>query len=359
MKSNGRHEVVVITGASAGLGRAIAQEFARQGARIGLLARGEQGLLGAQHDVEHLGGRALAIPTDVSDPTQIEAAAEQIEKEFGPIDVWVNNAMVTVFAPFDQITPDEFKRVTEVTYLGYVYGTMTALHRMLPRDRGVIVQVGSALADRSIPLQSAYCGAKHAIEGFTDSIRSELIHKRSRVRITMVQMPAMNTPQFRLSRSKLPNKAQPVPPIFQPEVGARAVVHAAHHTPREMWIGAPTVKAIVGGFFIPGLLDRLLAKKAYSGQQIDEPRDPNRPDNLFEPVPGDHGAHGPYDERSSSYSAQAWASRHPVAAAAAVMGTAILGAYAIGTALGSNGSRERRRRPARSAARRTLAMLRQ
>jgi NAD(P)-dependent dehydrogenase (short-subunit alcohol dehydrogenase family) len=310
MKQLSKPEVVVVTGASAGVGRAIAQRFAREGAYIGLLARGRDGLEGARREVEELGGRALSLPTDVADADAVERAAEAVELEFGPIDIWINNAMVSVFSPVREMKPAEYRRVTEVTYLGYVYGTLAALKRMLPRDRGVIVQVGSALAYRGIPLQSAYCGAKHAIQGFCDSLRSELIHDKSQVRVTMVQLPAMNTPQFEWVKSRLPNKPFPVPPIFQPEVGAEAVHFAAHNDRREMYVGFPTVKAIVGDKLVPGYADHYLARNGYDSQQRDEPDDPDRPFNLWEPVPGDHGAHGPFDELSSSWSLQAWASEN-------------------------------------------------
>src|SRR5919199_155521 len=259
MKRLTKPEVVVITGASAGVGRATARAFAREGAYIGLLARGRDGLEGARRDVEESGGRALVLPTDVSDADAVERAAEAIEREFGPIDLWINNAMVSVFSPVKEMRPEEYRRVTEVTYLGYVYGTLAALKRMLPRGRGVIVQVGSALAYRGIPLQSAYCGAKHAVQGFVDSLRSELLHDRSNVRVTMVQLPALNTPQFSWVKSRLPREPQPVPPIFQPEVAARAIYWAAHNDRRELYVGWPTVKAIVGNKAAPGLADWYLA----------------------------------------------------------------------------------------------------
>jgi len=314
--------VVVITGASAGVGRAAAIAFARRGAHIGLLARGRAGLERACQDVEAAGGRALALPTDVSDPKQVEAAAQAIEEYFGPIDVWVNNAMVSVFSPVKEMTPEEFKRVTEVTYLGFVYGTMAALKRMLPRDHGVIVQVGSALAYRGIPLQAAYCAAKHAIQGFHDSLRSELLHDGSKVRVTMVQLPALNTPQFRWVKSRLPHKAQPVPPIFQPEVAAQAIVYAAEHGRREIYVGWPTVKTIVGDKIVSNLLDRYLAKNGYTAQQTNEPADSNRPYNLWEPVDDaeDHGAHGVFDNRARSWSPQLWANTHRGLLAAAAAG---------------------------------------
>jgi NAD(P)-dependent dehydrogenase (short-subunit alcohol dehydrogenase family) len=303
-----RPEVVVITGASAGVGRVTVRAFAHRGAHIGLLARGLDGLEGARREVEALGGRALVQPTDVADAAQVERAAEAVEREFGPIDIWINNAMVSVFSPIKLMQPEEYRRVTEVTYLGMVYGTLAALKRMLPRDRGVIVQVGSALAYRGIPLQSAYCAAKHAVEGFVDSLRSELIHDRSRVRVTMVQLPAMNTPQFAWVKSRLPRKPQPVPPIYQPEVGAEAVFFAAHHDRREMYVGYPTIEAIIGNKLAPGLADRYLAKNGYDAQQTDEPVEPDRRDNLWEPVPGDHGAHGTFSDRASASSPQLWAS---------------------------------------------------
>jgi NADP-dependent 3-hydroxy acid dehydrogenase YdfG len=295
-------EVVVITGASAGAGRATVREFAKRQAHIGLLARGEEGLQAARREVEQAGGKALVLPTDVADAAAVEQAAAAVEAEFGPIDIWVNNAMVTVFSPFQAIQPDEFKQVTDVTYLGCVYGTMAALRRMQPRDHGVIIQVGSALAHRSIPLQSPYCGAKHAVVGFTDALRSELINANSHVRLTIVHMPALNTPQFRWGRNHMRHKAQPVPPIFQPEVAARAIVWAAHHKRRHVLVGTPTLKAVWGQKFIPGLLDHYLAKTAYQGQQLSALEDPNRPDNLWQTVPGDRGAHGPFDGRAHHHS---------------------------------------------------------
>jgi NADP-dependent 3-hydroxy acid dehydrogenase YdfG len=293
-----RHDVVAITGASAGVGRATARAFARQGARIGLLARGRDRLEAARREVEELGGQAIAVPTDVADASQVEAAADAVERMFGPIDIWVNNAMTSVFSPFKDMTAEEFRRVTDVTYHGFVHGTMAALRRMLPRNRGTIVQVGSALAERSIPLQSAYCGAKHAVRGFTDSIRSELIHDKSRVRITMVHLPGLNTPQFEWVKSRLERKAQPVPPIFQPEVAADAILWVVRHPKREIMVTMSTMKAMWGNKVIPGVLDRYLAEKAYSGQQTDRPDDPNRPNNLWEPPHGDPGARGAFDDRA-------------------------------------------------------------
>jgi short-subunit dehydrogenase len=304
MEKTNHGKVVVVTGASAGVGRAVVTEFARQGAHIGLIARGKGRLEAAKREVEELGGKALVLPADVADAQQVEQAAERVEKELGPIDIWVNDAMTTVFAPFLEITPAEFKRATEVTYLGQVYGTMAALKRMHRRNRGTIVQVGSALAYRSIPLQSPYCGAKHAIAGFTDSIRSELIHDKSAVHITAVMLPAMNTPQFSWCRTRLPRHPQPVPPIFQPEVAARAIVWAATHKRREVYVGFPTVKAIYGNELAPAFADRYLAKNGYDGQQTSQPVSPNRPDNLFEPVEGDYDAHGIFGDRAKDFSVQ-------------------------------------------------------
>ncbi|WP_221621637.1 SDR family oxidoreductase [Halocatena pleomorpha] len=309
-----QHEVVVITGASAGVGRATARAFAKHGAKVGLLARGEAGLEGARQDVEANGGEALVIPTDVADADQVEAAADAIEEEFGAIDIWVNNAMTSVFSPAWEMEADEYRHVTEVTYLGCVYGTQTALDRMLPRDEGTIIQVGSALAYRGIPLQSAYCGSKHAIQGFTESIRTELIHEDSDVQLSMVQMPALNTPQFEWVKSRLPNKAQPVPPIYQPEVAADAIVWAAHHDRDELWVGRSTVKAILGNRVIPRRLDHLLARSGWDSQMTDKPEDPDRKHNLREPADddADHGAHGAFDGRARSRSYQLWASTHPI-----------------------------------------------
>jgi short-subunit dehydrogenase len=302
-----KRETVVITGASAGLGRATAREFGRRGARVGLLARGTDGLDAAKREIEELGGTAVAIPIDIADAPAVEKAAVAIEEQLGPIDIWVNNAMTSVFSPVKEMKPDEYKRVTDVTYLGVVYGTIAALKRMLPRNRGMIVQVGSALVYRSIPLQSAYCAAKHAVAGFTDSLRCELIHDKSDVRITMVQMPALNTPQFRWVKSRLKYKAQPVPPIFQPEIGAKAIYYAAHHCRREIYVGWPTVEAIISNKIVPGILDHYLGRTGYASQQMSEPENPNRPDNLWKPVPGDHGAHGVFDNRAQPRSYEVWA----------------------------------------------------
>jgi NADP-dependent 3-hydroxy acid dehydrogenase YdfG len=306
-----RLEVVVITGASAGAGRAMVREFARHGAWIGLIARGTDGLEGAAREVEAAGGRALILPVDVADAAAIEAAARRVERELGPIDIWVNNAMTSVFAPIKETTAEEFRRVTEVTYLGYVNGTLAALKSMLPRDRGTIVHVGSALAYRSIPLQAAYCASKHAVLGFFAALRTELLHDQSNVQTTMVQMPALNTPQFGWVRSKLPRKAQPVPPIFQPEVAARAVYYAAHHPRRrEYFVGGSTVKAIFGNKVAPSFADHYLARTGYESQQRPERAEPHRPDNLYQPLEGDHGAHGAFDKRARHRSWEFWAESH-------------------------------------------------
>ncbi len=324
-----RAEVVVITGASAGVGRAAARKFARHGAQIALLARGNDGLNAARREVKDLGSEALVIPTDVADADQVESAAAQIEAEFGHIDIWINNAMTSVFSPIKQMTPAEFRRVTEVTYLGYVYGTLAALKRMLPRDRGVIVQVGSALAYRGIPLQGAYCAAKHAVQGFCDSLWCELLHDNSNVKVTMVQMPALNTPQFGWVKSRLPRKAQPVPPIFQPEVAAEAIYFAAHNPRREFYVGLPTVKAIVADKIAPALVDHYLARTGYDSQQYDGNEDPNRPHNLWQPVPGDQGAHGAFDARARNRSPQWWTTEHRGWVATAVVALMLSGLIAL------------------------------
>ncbi|HZS16898.1 MAG TPA: SDR family oxidoreductase [Candidatus Udaeobacter sp.] len=321
-------EVVVITGASAGVGRATVRKFAKDGARIGLIARGLDGLKGAQREVEELGGKALVFPVDVANPDLVEAAAAQIEADFGDIDIWINNAMVSVFSPVKKMTAEEFRRVTEVTYLGCVFGTLAALKRMLPRNRGTIVQIGSALAYRGIPLQAAYCAAKHAIQGFCDSLQCELIHDKSLVALTMVQLPALNTPQFGWVKSRLPRKAQPVPPIFQPEVAADAIHFVAHHPRREFYVGTPSIAAIVGNKFAPGLLDRYLGATGYDSQQYDGPEDPDRPDNLWQPVAGDHGAHGVFDARATDCSPQLWMSKHRSLIGIAALALAVSGVIA-------------------------------
>ncbi|MCE7010845.1 SDR family oxidoreductase [Kibdelosporangium philippinense] len=306
-------KVVVITGASGGVGRATAREFARRGDRVALLARGQSGLDHAAADVRAEGGEALAIQVDVADHHAVSAAAQRVMYDLGPIDVWVNDAFSGVFAPVTDIEPEEFRRVIEVSYLGYVYGTKAALKQMIPRDTGVIVQVGSALAYRGIPLQSAYCAAKHAIQGFHESLRCELLHDKSNVRVTMVQLPAVNTPQFGWVLSRLPRRAQPVPPIYQPEVAARAIVHAADHPKRrERWVGASTVATLLGDKVIPGLLDHYLARSGYASQQTGAPRDPDQPVNLWKPADErtDQGAHGTFDEQAHPRSTQQWLSRH-------------------------------------------------
>lgn len=314
---------VVVTGASAGLGRAIAHGFAKRGAKVALLARNPEALAAAVQECEILsaaatpGGRAIAIPTDVSDPDAVERAADEAVRELGPIDVWVNNAMVSVFSPVKKMEAADYKRVTEVLYLGAVHGTLAALRRMQPRDggrgQGTIIQIGSALAYRSIPLQSAYCACKHAITGFTDSLRCELIHDKSNVQITQVHMPAMNTTQFNWSKNRMPHNSQPVPPIFEPELCAEVVVAAGYaaRPRREYWVGMPTVAAIVGQKFVPGLLDRYLGKTGYDSQQIQsEPSDPNAPNDLYEYVPGTHSARGKFTDRSVDHSAEICVSLH-------------------------------------------------
>ena len=318
-------QVVVITGGSAGVGRATARRFARAGASVGILARDPGRLETTRRELEGLGARTVVVSADVASSEQLEAAAREIESELGPIDVWINNAMVSVFSPVIATTPDEFRRVTDVTYLGVVYGTLTALRRMLPRDQGTIVQVGSALAYRGIPLQSAYCASKHAVQGFHDSLRAELLHEGTRVRVTMVQLPALNTPQFDWVKSRLPGRAQPVPPVFQPEVAAEAIFRAASGTKREVKVGFPTVKAIVGDKLFPGLLDRYLARTGYEAQQTDEPEDPERAHNLYAPVPGSWGAHGRFDGRARGRLAPGWKGWPGwLAAGAAVSAAALL-----------------------------------
>lgn len=307
------NKIVVITGAGAGVGRATADEFAKAGYDVALLSRDPARLEQAANYARRQGVRALAIATDVADAGAVEAAAERVERELGPIDIWVNVAMATVFAPVAKLTPEEVERGTRVTYLGQVHGMMSALKRMRTRDRGVIVNVGSALAYRSVPLQSVYCGAKAAIRGFTDSLRSEIIHDKLNVRITMVDLPAVNTPQFDWALNKMGRRAQPVPPIFEPEVPARAIRFAAEHDRRNVWVGYPTVQAILANRIAPGLLDRYLARSGYSGQLTKEPSSENAPSNLFEPVKGDYGAHGRFDSRAKPRSIQMFTDRHRTA----------------------------------------------
>jgi NAD(P)-dependent dehydrogenase (short-subunit alcohol dehydrogenase family) len=344
-------QVVVVTGASGGIGRAVARMYGERGAAVALLARGEGGLDGAASDVERAGGRALPISVDVGDYDQVESAAARAEKELGPLDVWVNVAFSSVFAPFMQISPEEFRRTTEVTYLGYVYGTRAALDRMRPRDRGAIVQVGSALAYRGIPLQAAYSGAKHAIQGFHEALRCELLHDKSGVRVTMVQMPAVNTPQFSWVLSRLPRHPQPVAPIYQPELAARAIRYAADHPGRrEYWVGASTAATLAANAFAPGVLDRYLACTGFAAQQVDRTDDPHQPANLWQPADDregeDEGAHGRFDERSHARSAQLWASQHHGLLAAAT-GAALAGAGTLRRALSDRPATGRGRRGGR------------
>ncbi len=303
--------VAVVTGASAGLGRAIARAFGARGAAVGLIARGEERLASAEAEIRDAGGRALAILADVSDAAALEAAAERVDRELGPIDVWINNAMVSVFSPVKEMTAEEFRRVTEVTYLGYVHGSLAALRRMLSRDAGTIVQVSSSLAFRGIPLQSAYCASKHAIKGFTEALRTELLHDGSAVRVTMVHMPALNTPQFEWVRNRLPHRPQPMPPVFQPEVGAEAVVYAVQHPERrDLTVSGSAVKVTWAERVAPGLIDRYLARKGYRSQQSGEPEQAGRPDNLWQPVTGDYGAHGRFDREARRHSPELWLSEH-------------------------------------------------
>jgi len=323
-------ETVVITGASAGVGRAAARAFAASGARLGLIARRSEGLDAAVEEVRALGGSAIAIPADVADAGAIEAAAGLVEERFGPIDVWVNAAMATVFAPVSKTTAEEFRRATEVTYLGCVHGTLAALKRMRERDHGTIVQVGSALSYRAIPLQAPYCAAKFAVRGFTDALRCELIHDRSNVHVTMVQMPALNTPQFSWARNKTGFRPQPVPPIYQPEVAARAIVFAAHARRREVWVGWPSVKAILAQRLVPGWLDHYLGRTGFKSQMTDEPADPGAPGNLFSPIPGDFGAHGRFDARATEICSQLPLTRNRAAIGAGLAALAAgLGAAAV------------------------------
>lgn len=318
-------KVVVVTGASAGVGRATAIEFARNGYDVALLARNQERLDRAAEEVRLFGVRALPISTDVADFNAVKTAADRTEQELGPIDIWVNVAMATIFAPVHEISPDEFRRATEVTYLGQVNGCMAALSHMRPRDRGTIINVGSALAYRSVPLQSAYCGAKFAVRGFTDSLRCELMHDKVNIYLTMVHLPAVNTPQFNWALNKMGKRAQPLPPIFQPEVPARAVLFAAHNHRREVWVGMPTVQTIIANRIVPGLLDWYLARKGYSAQLTQEPKPADAPANLFETVPGDYGAHGRFDARAKDTSWEFFTSRHRDA----LLGMLALGGFAV------------------------------
>jgi short-subunit dehydrogenase len=329
-RSIGQGTIVAVTGASAGVGRAVARALGSRTASVGLLARGVDRLERARMEIESAGGRALPLVVDVADAEAVEQAASRIESELGPIDVWINNAMASVFSPVHQTTAEEYRRVTEVTYLGAVFGTLSALRRMRRRDRGVIVQVGSALAYRSIPLQSAYCAAKQAMRGFTESLRTELIHERSGVEVTMVHLPALNTPQFGWVRSRLPRKAQPVPPIFQPEVAAEAILWAAENVPRELHVGSSTELAILGEKLAPGLMDHYLADAAWNGQMHDGPEAPDRPDNLWAPVPGDQGARGEFGARARAWSPHLWLATHPLVYRLAALGVGV--AAAIKTA---------------------------
>lgn len=306
----GKSEVVVITGATAGVGRATARAFAKRGARVGLIARDVARLEAASSEVEALGGKALAVSVDIADAAAVERAAETIESKLGAIDIWVNAAMITMLAPLDEIAPEEFARVTEVTYLGNVYGTMAALKRMVPRDRGTIVQVSSALAYHSIPLQAPYCGAKHAVNGYMESLRAELLHRGSQVHVTVVEMPALNTPQFDWALNRMPKRPRPVPPIYQPEVAARAIVWAALHRRPRLYVGLSTLLMIWADKFAPGMLDRYMARNIVAGQQTDEIADPDQSGNLWQPVPGDYGARGRFSDKAYEHSIQFWATTH-------------------------------------------------
>jgi NAD(P)-dependent dehydrogenase (short-subunit alcohol dehydrogenase family) len=325
--------VVVVTGASAGVGRAAARAFAAHGAKVALVARGEDGLHAAAREVDELGGHALVVPTDVAHADEVSAAAERVEAELGPIDVWVNDAMASIFAPVREIAPDELRRVTEVTYLGQAYGTMAALKHMLPRDHGTIVNVGSALAYRGIPLQAAYCGAKHAVRGFTDSLRTELMHEKRSVRVISVHLPGLNTTQFGFVRLRMPRRPRPVPPVYQPEVAAQAIVWAAQHPRRrELWVGGSTVMTIVGNRLAPWLADRYLARTGFDSQQTDEPAGEQRlhTDYVNAPLPGDHGSHGPFDDEAKARSPQVWLAEHRrVLTAAGAAGAAAAGAAVL------------------------------
>jgi NADP-dependent 3-hydroxy acid dehydrogenase YdfG len=319
-----KRRVIAITGAAAGVGRAIARAFGNEKDAVALIARDRESLEAARREIEASGGVALVLPLDVADANAVDAAVEEIEAKLGPIDVWINVAMVSVFSPFYQMTAAEYRRVTEVSYLGYVYGTLSALRRMRPRNRGTIIQIGSALAHRSIPLQSAYCGAKHAIAGFSESLRTELLHENSGIQVCQINLPAVNTPQFSWVKSRLPNNPQPVPPIYQPEVIARAVQHVSRHPRRRLDIAYPTVIAVIAEKFLPWVADTYLARTGYAAQQTEEPVSPNRADNLWDPVPGDHGARGSFDTRARSDSPLLWLDLHrlPLLAAAGALGVA-------------------------------------
>lgn len=339
--SKAPRENVVITGGTAGIGRATAREFARNGCNVAVLARGEDGLEATRRELEGLGAKALAISTDVADSGAVEAAADRVEKELGPIDIWVNNAFAGIFSRFMDVTPEEYERVTQVTYLGQVNGTRAALSRMLPRNRGKVVLVGSALAYRGIPLQSAYCGAKHAIQGFIDSVRSELLHDKTDVSITMVQLPGVNTPQFDWIRAKLPGRPRPVGKVYQPEVAARAIWFAAHTDRKEVEVGMPAVEAIWANKVASSALDHYLAATGFKGQQDPQPVSPDRKDNLFEPVPGDHGAHGRFDDEAVDSSAELWVSEHKKQLGLAALGAAAVAG--VGFMLAGRGEKARER----------------
>ncbi|MFF8602172.1 SDR family oxidoreductase [Streptomyces sp. NPDC015232] len=325
---------VVVTGASAGIGRATARAFGAAGARVALLARGRVGLEAAAEEVRRAGGEALVVPVDVAVPWMVEEAADRVEARLGPVDVWVNAAFTSVFAPFLSVAPEEYERVTDVTYLGCVNGTRAALRRMLPRDRGAVVQVGSALGEASVPLQAAYCGAKHAVNGFTASVRVELLHRHSRVAVTVVQLPAVNTPQFSWVLSRLPHRPRPVAPVYQPEVAARAVVHAARRPRRKEYrVGASTAVAVLAQRLVPGVVDRYVARTAYDSQQTGEPARGEDPHNLWAPLYGpggrDHGAHGDFDDEAAAHSPYSSLARHPAVAGAAAAGAAALAARTL------------------------------
>jgi short-subunit dehydrogenase len=349
-------KIVAITGARAGVGRATAIEFAKNGCDVVLMAREQEGLERAAAEAASYGVRALAIPTDVADAAAVEAAAQRAEDELGPIDIWVNVAFATVFAPLHEITPEEYERATRVTYLGQVHGTMAALKRMRMRDRGTIVNVSSALAYRSVPLQAAYCGAKAAVRGFSDSLRSELLHDKKNIRLTLVDLPGVNTPQFDWALNKMGRKARPVAPVFQPEVAARAIYFAAFNKRREIWVGLPTVMSIVGNQVAPGLLDHYLASAGYKGQLTQEPHPDGAPNNLFTPVAGDYGAHGRFDSEAHDRSWEFFTDRHRDGILA---GLVALTAAGIGLAWRNRAARGRtnggRKAKIRQLARRTLA----